>query len=115
MRMSEKQNINQWTELLSKVDASAKHANLWREVRRFVSKPRRSRVVVNLTKLNKIARDGEFIVVPGKVLAAGKVDHKFSLAAVEYSGDAMKKLKEGGCTIVNVSEILKLENPRIVI
>ncbi|MDE1825147.1 MAG: 50S ribosomal protein L18e [Candidatus Micrarchaeota archaeon] len=114
-RIVEKDAINSWTETIATVKLDSKHARLWKEAGRMATKPRRDRVAVNLNKLDKAAKDGEFLVVPGKVLSFGKVSHKFKIAAVEYSQSAEEKLKKGGCEIVATNEMLKKENPRLIV
>lgn len=113
-RIIEKQSVNSWVAALSGIDKSAKNADLWTRVQKLVALPRRSRLTINLNQLNRLAKDGEFIVVPGKVLGFGTVSHKFEVAAVEYSEGAAAKLKEKGCEIVSVGSMLKKQNPRLV-
>ncbi len=82
---------------------------------KLMSKPKRQRISVNIAKLEKLANSGESVIVPGKVLGRGSITKKISVAAVVYSGDAEKKLKEAGCTVVGVKEMLKKDNVRIII
>ena len=82
---------------------------------RLMSKPKRQRVSVNLAKLEKLANSGENVIVPGKVLGRGSMTKKINVAAVVYSGDAEKKLKEAGCTVIGIKEMLKKDNVRIII
>ncbi|MDE1761772.1 MAG: 50S ribosomal protein L18e [Candidatus Micrarchaeota archaeon] len=111
----EKDAINSWNEAITSLKADSKNAGLWQDVRQLISQPRRSRVVVNLNKIDRLTKDGEFIVVPGKVLSFGRVNHKIRIAAVEYSQSAIAKLKGSGCEMVPIEEMLKKENPRIII
>ncbi len=113
--MIEKSSINEWISALGSVDATAKNIKLIRRIKKFASKPRRQRVVVNLKKLSNVAKDGDNIIVPGKVLAVGKVSSKFNIAAIEYSKDAIEKLKGSGCNIVGIREMLGKKDIRLII
>ena len=114
-RVIEKDSINAWREAIATVKSDAKNADFWKKINKWVSMPRRQRPIVNLNKLQKLAKDGEFVVVPGKVLSFGNVSHKFKIAAVEYSESAMEKLKESGVEVVTIEQMTKKENPKIIV
>ena len=46
---------------------------IWKSVAKDLEKPSRNRRIVNLNKLNKYSKEGEIIVVPGKVLGDGTI------------------------------------------
>ena len=85
-------------------------SRFWRAVAEKLSKPRRSRVVVNVSKINRIARDGEKIIVPGKVLGAGVISKKVSVICYECSQKAREKIEKAGGKVVPIEEMLK-KNP----
>jgi len=112
----EKDQINEWLSKLDKALASeAKSKGFIKHLRELSSMPRRKRVKVNIRKLDKIAKDGDYIIVPGKVLGIGDTKKKFNIAAIEYSSSATEKLKKGGCNIINIEEALKAKEPKIII
>jgi large subunit ribosomal protein L18e len=113
-RVMEKNSIRTWSAAIKKIEPTARNAGLWSEALDLISVPRRSRIEVNLNKLNRLAKNDEFVVVPGKILAFGSVNHKFNVAAVEYSRAAVKKLKDKGCGIIELEQMLKKENLRII-
>ncbi|MEM3979829.1 MAG: 50S ribosomal protein L18e, partial [Ignisphaera sp.] len=86
-------------------------ANIWRYVAELLEKPTRKRVVVNLSKINRYTNEGDVVVVPGKVLGAGKIDHKVVVAATSFSQSAIQKIKAAGGRVVHILELLQ-ENPR---
>ncbi len=115
-RQIEKDEITEWVQRLSKAaESSEKNAGLVDDLVRYATKPRRQRVIVNLNKLQKYVKDNESIVVPGKVLGVGRVSRAFNLAAIEFSGSAVEKLKGSKCKIVDVEEIVRKGNFRIII
>jgi len=112
----EKDQINEWLSKLDKALASgAKSKGFIEHLRELSSMPRRKRIKVNIRKLDKIAKDGDYIIVPGKVLGVGDTNKKFNIAAIEYSSSATEKLKKGGCNIINIEEALKAKELKIII
>ena len=77
---------------------------LWKRVASDLEKPSRQRRIVNLWKLDQYAKDGEIVIVPGKVLGDGQLTKKVTIAAYSYSAEAKKKLDKQALTI---TELLK--------
>ncbi len=69
----------------------------------LLARPRRQRVEVNLDKLDKETKDGDLVIVPGKVLGKGSVGHKLTIAALSFSEEARKKLKD--CKFMGIAEL----------
>ena len=74
-----------------------------------LKKPTRQRRVVNLSKINRYTKDGETIVVPGKVLAAGELDHTVTIAAWKFSQQALDKIQKSKSKAIQISELMKEE------
>jgi large subunit ribosomal protein L18e len=72
----------------------------WIKVAGVISRPKRKAVAVNVSKINKYTKEGDVVIVPGKVLSEGEMDHKVTLAAVSASEGAKKKIK-----ILKISEL----------
>lgn len=62
------------------------------------------KVEVNLSKLSKFTSNGDIVVVPGKVLGTGTIDHKITLCAFSLSESAAKKMVDAGCKILGIKE-----------
>ncbi len=77
---------------------------LWKRVAKDLGKPRRSRRVVNLKRINRHTKSGENVIVPGKVLGVGELKHKLTVAAWEFSESALKKIKEAGATAMSLKD-----------
>ncbi len=86
-----------------------KKVNIWKRVAEDLEKPTRSRRIVNIYKLSKNTKDGDFIVVPGKVLGTGDLEHSVNVAAFGFSDDALKKINAKGKALTIV-ELMK-KNP----
>jgi large subunit ribosomal protein L18e len=66
---------------------------------------------VNLYKLNKYTKENETIIVPGKLLGTGEVDHKVTVAALSFSESAKEKLEKNKSTVYSIHELMK-NNPK---
>jgi large subunit ribosomal protein L18e len=105
-RIQERKDINAWLALLS--SSTAKEGKQFRErLYRIVSKPRRGRVSINIYKLERMSKDGERVIVPGKVLSDGKLTHKVKIAALNYSAGAKREIGASGSEMVALDELLK--------
>lgn len=99
-------------ELIERLNEIAveKKAPLWKRIAKDLSKSSRNRRIVNIYKLNKFTKDNETVVVPGKVLSLGELDHKLTVAAFSFSGSAMEKINKNGKAIT-ITELMK-EDPK---
>ncbi len=91
--------------------ANQYNAPIWKTVKEFLEKPKRKRVAVNISKINRYTKDGDMVVVPGKVLSCGEMKHKVVIGAFAYSERAKKKLIEAGCEVLTIEELVK-RNPK---
>ncbi len=72
--------------------SNSKKVNIWKAVAEELEKPTRKRREVNIWKINKYTEDSETIIVPGKVLGNGELDHKVNIAAFQFSEGAKAKI-----------------------
>jgi large subunit ribosomal protein L18e len=79
--------------LVETIIAAKKHEK-WNKVAGILSSPRRLKVNLNLSDINKEAKQGEIIVVPGKVLSQGEADKKIKVVALNFSEKAKEKLNK---------------------
>ena len=77
-----------------------KEAAIWRDVAEQLAKTRQQRAVVNLSRLNR----------PGKLLAAGALDHSVTVAAFTASEKAKEKLKAAKAKYLSITELME-KNP----
>ena len=90
---------------------SSSHASgIWRRVADDLGKPTRQRRVVNLSSISRFTKENEIIVVPGKVLGAGSLDHAVTISAFQFSDVAKEKIEKVGARIIPLLELSK-ENP----
>jgi large subunit ribosomal protein L18e len=89
----------------------AKKSEKWLKVAEMLSSPRRRRVQMNLNKINENSKNGEVILIPGKVLSQGELDKKIKIAAINFSEKAKEKISKSGASSLSILELIK-ENPK---
>jgi len=89
--------------------ASEKGIKLWKRLAIELKKPSRQRRTVNIYKIDKYSKEGETVVVPGKVLNVGELTKKVEVAAFSFSQSAEEKIKKQGKAI-SIHELLT-KNP----
>ncbi len=83
---------------------------IWRKVSKKLSGSRRQRIEANLYRINNNTKKDEVIVVPGKVLGVGDLDHKLTISCLDYSQSAKKKIEASGSKLLTIEELLE-QNP----
>lgn len=83
---------------------------LWIDLSKRFRRPTRHLPEVNLSKINRYCKDGDVIIVPGKVLGSGDLEHKITVSAFKFSKSAMEKINKSGRAIT-LYELYK-ENPK---
>lgn len=86
-------------------------ARIWRDLARHLSSSRRRRTTVNVSRLNRYTQQRETVVVPGKVLGAGKIDHAISVAAFAFSDQAKLKILKAKGKCLSILDLVK-KNPK---
>jgi len=86
-------------------------ANIWREIAERLSKPRRKRIAVNLSRLNRYTQKNETVAIPGKVLGAGEIKHPIIVAAFEFSEKAREKITAAKGKCLSFFDLVK-KNPK---
>jgi|TARA_Y100000310_G_C20623990_1_gene784857 large subunit ribosomal protein L18e len=81
--------------------------NLWKRIALDLEKPTRKRRVVNLSRINRYTKENETIIVPGKILGSGILNHKLTISAYQLSEQAKEKIEKAGSTIISLSELSK--------
>ncbi|CCQ34391.1 50S ribosomal protein L18e [Halorhabdus tiamatea SARL4B] len=83
--------------------------DVWSDVAERLEKPRRTHAEVNLGRIERYAQEDETVVVPGKVLGSGVLQKDVTVAAVDFSSTAERKIDQVGETL-NVEQALE-DNP----
>ena len=80
---------------------------IWKKVSKKIAGPRNNRIEANLYRINKKTKNNDVIVIPGKVLGIGELDHKLTIACLECSNTARNKIEKSGSKILNIEDLLE--------
>ncbi|AET64347.1 50S ribosomal protein L18e [Methanothrix harundinacea] len=78
---------------------------IWRDVAKRLEKPRRNYAAVNVSKINRHTAPDDLVLVAGKVLGTGDLDHKVTVAALQFSEQAASKIKSAGGECLRIDEL----------
>ncbi len=92
-------------------ELSEKEENIWKDLARRLSKPKRNMAAVNLSRINRHAKAGDTLLVPGKILGYGNLNKKVIVSAFSFSKEAEEKIKKAGGNIVLIEDLVK-NNPK---
>jgi len=101
--------LNELIEKLKKLSID-KDVKLWKRIASDLEKSTRNRRVVNLSKISRYSKEGIIVVVPGKVLAGGNLEHPVNVVAYNFSKKAFDEINKKGSAITLNSFIEK--NPK---
>lgn len=86
-------------------------AGIWKRIATDLEKSTRTRRIVNLFKLDIYTKDGETVIVPGKVLGTGDINHKVTVAAWNFSESAKEKIKQAKGECISIPQLVE-KNPK---
>lgn len=80
---------------------------IWRALAEDLDKPKRSRVTVNLSQIDRHTEENDVVAVPGKVLAAGSLSKQLRIAAYDFSEGALDKIKQSKSDAMTLDELVE--------
>ena len=90
---------------------AAKKNKEWNKLAQIISSSRKKYSSVNLKEIEKETKEGDTVVIAGKVLGLGDVTKKIRICALNFSESAREKLKENKSEVVTILEEIN-KNPR---
>ena len=93
-----------------KKQSKEQKAGVWGDVAEALSKPRRIRASVNLSRINRHTERSDIVIVPGKILGTGALDHALTIASLDLSSKAAQKLKAAKAKYLSIIELVE-KNP----
>ena len=84
--------------------------SIWKTISKKISGPRKNGVKVNLYRINNKTKKKDVIVVPGKVLGMGELDHSLTISCLSYSKSAKRKIEASGSKLIMIEDLLE-QNP----
>ncbi len=109
MARKKKEKTNpQLVELIAVLRQSAREqrAAIWKELARRLEAPAQNHAEVNLSRLNRSTSSNDVVVVPGKVLGTGSLDHPICVAALSFSETARSKIFAASGKVATLDEIV---------
>ncbi len=103
-------NLVKLIELLFKASAENR-AKIWKDVAERLARPKRLYSEVNVSKIERYAKEGETVLVPGKVLGGGNITKAVTVVALSFSESAKKKIESAGGRCLTIPELIEL-NPK---
>ena len=79
---------------------------IWKALAKELDKPKRRRVAVNLSRIDRHTAEDEVVAVPGKVLAAGDLSKPIKIAAFAFSEGAVEKIERVKGEYMSLDELL---------
>jgi large subunit ribosomal protein L18e len=94
------------TGTLEKLEMLSKGQNktFWTSVIEMVSRPNSRRSTVNVGKVSQLTKENDIVLIPGKILGDGLVDHAITVGALFMSKSAGKKIVAAGGSVLNLVE-----------
>lgn len=84
---------------------------IWADTAERMSKPKRKRIAVNISRINRYTQEDDNVLVPGKVLGAGLVSHPVNVAALDFSDQARTKILGAKGKCLSIPELIEM-NPK---
>jgi large subunit ribosomal protein L18e len=81
---------------------------VFKEIASVLKGNRRARPEPNLGHINRVVKDGDVIVVPGKLLGTGALEHKnVTIGALAWSESCIEKVKAAGAKLLSLPQMLE--------
>ena len=91
--------------------SSENKSNMWRRVADDLMVPAREKKLVNLFKIDMYSKDGDVVLVPGKVLGTGDISKKVTVSAFSFSKSAVEKIRSAKGSAISIHELIQ-KNPK---
>ncbi len=86
-------------------------AKIWKDIAERLETPRKNRAEVNVGKIARYTKPNDMVIVPGKVLGGGEINHPVIVAALSFSKKAKYKIEKAGGKCLKILELVEL-NPK---
>jgi large subunit ribosomal protein L18e len=96
--------------LVSTIELARKQT-AWNLVAFRLSGPTRKHAAFNLNQIDTLTKEGDTVIVPGKVLGVGQLHKKITICALSYSESVKQKLKNAKIAIHSIEDEIR-SNPK---
>jgi len=84
---------------------------IWAALAEALASSRKNRSEINFDKINMLTKAKDTIVVAGKVLGNGVIDHEITIACFKISNSAKEKIEKTKGRIITIKELVE-KNPK---
>jgi large subunit ribosomal protein L18e len=97
--------------LISALRERARQDNVpfWKDIAARLESPRQNYAEINLSKINRCSAENEVLLVPGKVLGAGVINHPVVIGALGFSASAKHKIATVGGQCMTIEEMMEAQ------
>jgi len=82
-------------------------APIWLAAMEYLLKSSARRPLVNVGKIARLTKEGDLVLVPGKVLGGGIISHKVTVGAYSFSEKGSWKIQKAGGKAMPLSGFIK--------
>lgn len=93
-------------EIVKSIRESMKNEN-WHHVAKILSSPGKNHVALNLSEIDAKTKEGDTILIPGKVLSKGELSKQLRICAISFSAKALEKIKNSKSKAILISDEIK--------
>lgn len=84
---------------------------IWSDIASRLEKPKKNYAEVNVSKINRYAKPGETLIIPGKVLGSGVLESGVTVAAFSFSEAAISKITGAKGQCISIEDLVS-RNPK---
>ncbi len=92
------------------IEEASQHQK-WHEIVKILSGSTRYHSSVNLFEIDKISKEGDILIIPGKILSKGELTKKVRICGLGISKATKEKLKKSKSEFVQLLDEIK-KNPK---
>lgn len=96
-------------ELEETINSASAHES-WRKVAKILSGSTRGYSSVNLSQIDENTKEGDTVLILGKVLSSGDLSKKVRIVSLSISHSAKEKLKKTKSEWASIKEEIKINN-----
>ena len=109
----ENPTVLEWFRVIAENSHTNRDNKIYKNLTKLLNK--RNSIKVNLWKLNKYSKPDDYIIVPGKVLGVGALNHKINICAINFSESAKSQINQTKSQIIKLQEIINKKDVKIII
>ncbi len=102
----------EWFSVIAETREKDRSNKIYENLAKLLNK--RNSIKVNLWKLSKHSKEGDYLIVPGKVLGVGSLDHKINICAIDFSESALEQLRKSNSTVMKIQDAISKKGLKIL-